>query len=237
MTPRVLVTRAEEDAQALCDALAALGCEPVRLPLIERSLVTENTARLRRALVSAEVVLLTSPASASAIGRVWREPVRAPKFAAVGPATAERARSLGLPVDVTPETATGRDLVQALGALRGMRVLYPRAEVSTSATTEALSRAGADLTEIVAYRNTPPEGLRKAMKAVGEVDLVTLFSGSAARRYARTARQAGLPLAPVVVIGPSTAATATAEGLEIVGIASPHSLEGVVQATKSALGL
>lgn len=237
MKPRVLVTRASEDASALSAGLEALGCEVVHMPVIERTLATENTARLRRALVTAEVVLLTSAASATAVARVWREPVRGPRFAAVGVATADQARRLGLPVDLTPATATGRDLVEALGPLTGVRVLYPHAEISTSATTEALHRAGADLTEVVAYRNACPEGLGERMREIGPVDRVTLFSGSAARRYAKAARQAGVPFAPAVVVGPSTAATAEREGLEVSAIASPHSTQGVIDAMKTSLGL
>lgn len=234
---RVLVTRAEEDATDLIAGLHAMGCETVSIPLISRALATENTARLRRSLVTAEVVLLTSVTSAVAIARVWRKPVRCPRFAAVGPVTADRARDLGLPVDVVPESATGRDLVQALGPLNGVRVLYPRAEVSTSATTEALHKAGADLTEIVAYRNAAPSGLREDIRSLGTVDLVTLFSGSAARRYARACRQAGVSCAPAIAIGPSTATTAEAEGLGVMAIASPHTTDGVLAAIKNTFEL
>ncbi|MCO4744649.1 MAG: uroporphyrinogen-III synthase [Proteobacteria bacterium] len=237
MKPRVLVTRAEEDAAVFMAELEALGCTAVHVPLITRTLVTESTARLRRALVTAEVVLLTSAMAATAVARVWREPVRAPRFAAVGPATAKQAEQLGLPVDVIPDTATGRDLVKALGPLSGVRVLYPRAEVATSATTDALHRAGADLTDIVVYRNTAPPGLRRRLIEAGRVDIVTLFSGSSARRYARAARQTGTSAAPAVVIGPSTAKTAEAEALTVLAIASPHDRAGMLAAVQSALEL
>ncbi|TNE87472.1 MAG: uroporphyrinogen-III synthase [Deltaproteobacteria bacterium] len=232
---RVLVTRSESDAGSLIDALEALGLEAPHLPLIVRELATESTAQLRRALVTAEIVLLTSATSARAVGRVWREPVRAPRFACVGPATAEAAREAGLPVDVVPDSATGVDLVRALGSLEGARVLYPRPEMVASGTREALERAGADLTEIVAYRNVPPADAHERLREIGNVDLVTLFSGSAARRYQRACRRAGLTPARAIAIGPSTAATARSVGLDVVRVANPHTENGVIEAVRSTL--
>lgn len=237
MTKRVLVTRSAEDAPSLIAALEALGLHAPHLPLTQTVLLKESTARLRRALVTAEVVLLTSKTAAEAVARVWREPVRTPRFAVVGPATAKRAADLGLPVDVVPSTATGRDLVEALGTLRDVRLLYPRAEVVTSATTEALHRAGADLTEIIAYRNAEPTDVSGALTAVGQVDLVTLFSGSAARRYARGCRRAGLVPAPAAVIGPSTEQTALSHDLLVAGVASPHTEDGVLDVVCSILAV
>ena len=67
MSPRVLVTRAREDSLPFADGLVAAGAEPVFVPLVAREWVSESTAPLRRALVTAEVVLLTSAASAEAV--------------------------------------------------------------------------------------------------------------------------------------------------------------------------
>lgn len=234
---RVLVTRSEEDAASLIAGLQARGLEAPHVPLISRELVLESTATLRRALVTAEVVLLTSATAARAVGRVWREPVRRPRIACVGPATEAAARDAGLAVDVSPQTATGRDLVRALGPLRGVRVLYPRPEVVASGTRAALEQAGADLTEIVAYRNVAPPDIKARMQDVGAVDLVTLFSSSAARRYQRACLQAGGSPAPAVVIGPTTAATARRLGLAVLAVAEPHTEAGVIEAAAHALGV
>ena len=230
MSPRVLVTRAREDSLPFADGLVAAGAEPVFVPLVAREWVSESTAPLRRALVTAEVVLLTSAASAEAVARVWREPVRRPRIAAVGPATAARAESLGLIVDVVATRSTGAQLVADLGALDGVPLLYPRAEIATSETAEALGSSGARVTEIVAYRNVEPPGADRDLLKAGPVDLVTLFSSSAARRYGRACARVGLNPAPAIAIGPTTAQTAEREGLQVVATASMHTTDGVLHA-------
>ena len=230
MSLRVLVTRAREDAQPFADGLVAAGAEPIFVPLVQREWVQASTAPLRRALVTAEVVLLTSAASAEAVARVWKEPVRRPRVAAVGPSTAARAESMGLGVDLLATGSTGAQLVAELGPLDGVPVLYPRAEIATSETTEALASSGARVTEIVAYRNVEPPGADRELLKAGPVDLVTLFSSSAARRYGRACARVGLDPAPAIAIGPTTAGTAEREGLQVVATASMHTTDGVLHA-------
>ena len=64
---------------------------------------------------------------------------------------------------------------------------------------------------------TPPDG-----------DLVLLASGSAARAFAATEARI-----PVVAIGPQTAAVALGLGLDVVGVAESHDVEGLLDVVRS----
>lgn len=226
MATRVLVTRAADEAGPLCDRLRAIGCAPVEVPLV--AIVPCAWA------VPVGIFDWLVLTSAAAVDAVAGRPLRARRTAAVGPATAARARDRGLKVDLVPLRATGADLAAALGDLRGRTVLYPRAEVATPGTTEALRGAGAELTEIVAYRNAvPPDAAERLTRAL-PVDFVTLLSGSAARRLADALTRAGKTLgkARIVAIGPSTAAAARAAGLEVHAVAATHTVEAVAEAVQ-----
>jgi uroporphyrinogen-III synthase len=65
-----------------------------------------------------------------------------------------------------------------------------------------------------------------------EADLVVLASASAARAYAALGRST-----PAVTIGPETSAAARAGGIEVVAEASPHDVDGLVEAVKRVSAL
>jgi uroporphyrinogen-III synthase len=54
------------------------------------------------------------------------------------------------------------------------------------------------------------------------------MSGSAARALAATGARV-----PIVAIGPQTAAEARAAGFDVVAVAAPHDLDGLVEALRS----
>jgi uroporphyrinogen-III synthase len=62
-------------------------------------------------------------------------------------------------------------------------------------------------------------------------DIVLLAASSAASGWASTCRQYDLTSPPVIAIGSPTAATAEDHGLNVVAIAKPSSVQGLVAAT------
>lgn len=228
---RVLVTRADSDAQSLTIALRAIGCEVVAVPLIAREVVPHSFD------TPADLLLLTSAASADAAGTGLVAERRPARIAAVGPATTAAAVRAGMHVDIIGE-GTGEELVKRLGELRGARVLYPRAEDASAATAEALHRAGAEVIDVICYRNVAPERSIEALTAAWPWDIATFTSPSAARRYAelcgRTALGAG---SAIVAIGPSTAAEALRVGLIVDAVATRPGVEGLVAAVQHVMGV
>lgn len=231
--PRVLVTRAAEDAASLAHALAEAGFQPVEAPAIERLWEIDAVARFAEQTVDADILVVTSGTIADVIAtaapRAWTKAT----VAAVGPATAARLEALGLPVSVVPERSTAEDLVVALGDLTGAHVVWPHGDLAPRSTLESLERAGATVHAVIAYRNAEPQRFAERLDESLPVDATTVLSGSAARRLARQI-PAGerWKLGRVVVIGPTTLQAAREVGLEAHGMANPHSLTGLVDALK-----
>ncbi|MCB9745230.1 MAG: uroporphyrinogen-III synthase [Alphaproteobacteria bacterium] len=226
----MLVTRARGDNGTQRALLEAAGVAVVEVPLI----AFRPTGAPIPALEPNDLVVLTS---ATAVGQlVARRRVDllyADFVAAVGPSTARAMQSVSRAPDLVPRRALADALAEALGDLRGRRVLYPRAETVPPDFEARLRQAGAELIPIPLYETVCPEGSREAMISARPFSVITLASGSAARHLAAL----GLDLEGVhlVAIGPSTAGVAERAGLEVRVIARPHTAEGLVAATLSLL--
>ncbi|HSJ31680.1 MAG TPA: uroporphyrinogen-III synthase [Longimicrobiales bacterium] len=223
----IAVTRPGDDAGELADLLEKAGAVPLLIPLT-RILPPRDDAPLRRAVASAgayEWIIFTSARAVDAFGAVAApdtpERLRA-RIAAVGPATAAAVHALiGRAPDVVPERTTGGGIVPALleqGPLRGVRVLWPRAETPRPELPAALLAAGALLDDPIAYRTVPdPAAARQLaeLAAGGRVDVITFTAPSAVECFADVLDEQARPRCLIAVIGPATAQAARAVGLAV----------------------
>jgi uroporphyrinogen III methyltransferase / synthase len=233
---RVLVTRPREQAAELCDALASLGAEAIEAPMI-RIAPPEDPALLADAVARAgefDWIIFTSGNAVKAFmdalfasDRDVRS-LKGPKLCTVGTATSEKLTAFGLKVDVVPAEFRGEAVVDALlshGSMQGARVLFPRGDIAREVVAEELRNAGADVTEVIAYRTLLDDVQREGepdiygMLLERRIDVVTFTSGSAVRNFAKIygEEQAADVLrgADVAVIGPVTAQAAAQLGIVV----------------------
>lgn len=230
--PRVLVTRAAEDAQVLSYALGVAGFEPVEVPLLRRLWMVDALFEAAQT-DDFDWVLITSAATADVIGVAAPSGWPSAQVAAVGPATQRRLEAMGCRVDLVPVQATGDAIVEAMGDLSGKRVLYPRASIAEPSTAEALRQSGAEVVEVVAYTNEAPPQVRRQLLSCLPVSATTLMSGSAATRLAEAIPEDQRhDLGKIVAIGPTTAKAARAAGLPVHAMANPHTVKGIVSAVR-----
>ena len=222
----MVVTRDEDPRDALRQALSERGADVRALPTT-RTAPAEDPAPLNDALDaidSFDWLSFTSTRGVDAVAEhpCWRATwtgAERPRVAAVGPATAERLRETGAPVDLEGRGFGGSDLagelIDAAGkAVKGARILWPRSDRARPELTEKLQAAGAHVAAPIAYRTLParPNDLAWFVDALngGEVDAVAFLSPSAASGLASAlgegdlARLTGGPC--VASIGPTTSA-------------------------------
>jgi uroporphyrinogen-III synthase len=247
---RVLVTRAAHQASKLSDGLRALGAEAVEVPVLEIHPPAGYDAidLALRKLDSYDWLILTSANTVRAFGERAAElglplaPHGSLKVAAIGDATAEAARKLGLPVTLIPGAYVAEAMVEALaGQARGQKFLLARAEVARDVILDALRAVGAKVDVVDAYRNVmpaaAPELLREALKK--GIDAATFTSSSSVTHLAEAAQKTEIafPLTGVaaVSIGPITTKTLRELHWEPAAEAAVSNISGLVAATANVL--
>ena len=244
--PRILVTRAADQAPDLMAALRANGLAPVSVPAIEVDLVDPDAglaAALRR-LDGHAWVVVTSANGARAIAQAAKDTgfaLHRVRWAAIGRATSRVLDANGLEVSFQPTRGDGATLAAGLPIGPGDRVLVVRGDLADGELPASLRRLGATVDDVIGYRtHEAPDAsralLRRAM-AAGQFDGVVLTSGSTARGLVALARAEGLDVTsiPAVCIGPETAAAARVAGFTVVAVSAEPGAAALAGTTAQAV--
>jgi len=228
---RIVVTRAPEQAKELASQLSELGATVVLLPAISFAEPADSGPldAAIAALSTFDWILFTSANAARYFGRRCKARGVDPKaaqsgerplfVAVVGPATAEAAAAEGFLVGHMAQEFQGLSLAQELAPdLTRKKVLIPHGDLAADDLVVALRFAGADVTEVTAYRTLEVDsGAPEALEAVrkGEVDMVSFFSASAFRSVSARVGVDVLGRIPIAAIGPVTADAIRDAGLKV----------------------
>jgi uroporphyrinogen III methyltransferase/synthase len=233
---RVLITRPREQAAEMVERLSILGAEAIEAPMI-KIVPPEDLGPLRRSAEKVEEfdwIVFTSANAVEAFMSVLLDGTRdvrslnGPRLCSVGSGTAERLARYGVKADLVPDEFRGEALVLAMaqsGSLDGSRILVPRADIGRDVVVEGLRRAGALVTDVVAYRtvledahqDNGPDVYRMLLDDA--IDVVTFTSPSAVRNFAAIyGKEQTIDLLSrtvVAAIGPVTSDAAAQLGLTV----------------------
>ena len=232
----IVVTRPREQAGELVEMLDGRGALSIVAPAIEIVPVPEQ--QLEHAAEDvirgryAWVIVTSRPgvrALTDALARCGARPreVSVP-IAAIGEGTADALRSWNLEPTLVPKTFTTEALARALPRGSG-EVLLARADIAPPGLDEAVKAKGWTIERVDAYRTRKvrslPNDARDVLRA-GAADALTFTSASTVEGFVAAAGTLELPRS--VCIGPVTAKAARDRGLRVAGVASPHTIEGLV---------
>lgn len=233
---RIVVTRPRAQAGALADKLAALGAEPISLPMIEIAPM-DDLAPLEAALARLSAYDWVIFTSANAVTVFWERLTRplpaTVRLATVGPGTARALKRHDASAVFIPEEFVAEALAAGLENMAGQRCLLPHAAAAREVLADELRRRGATVDEVALYRTLPAaldsQGLDEWRRGV---DAVTFTSASAVLNFARLL--GGPPAAgrwpAIACIGPITAVAAHTAGLPVAVVAGEYTLDGLVAA-------
>jgi len=246
---RILVTRAREQASALCDALAALGAEPVEFPTIrivpiipnpELDIALSSLKKYRWIIfTSANGVnvfassLLQSGIDSRALGSV--------RVAAIGAETANALLGrLSIRADFVPSAAVAESVLKDWpdGDMFGAKVLFPCAARARDVLPEGLRGLGAAVDVIPVYDtvldDSGADELLVQLKA-GALDALTFTSSSTVVNFVEALGSPSkdelerlIASSLIAAIGPITARTLGEFGLAPHVTASEHSIPGLI---------
>ena len=245
---RVLVARSRTQASRMCQLLEDAGAVAVELPAIAIA-PPSDFAPLDRALSLLSsygwVIFASVNAVDSLFDRLDSQGRDARAFGtalvgAIGPATAAALERRGIRPDFVPSRSVSSAALEGLSAYNwaGVFVLLPAADIGRDELADGLSRLGAEVDRVTAYRTvTPPDAAQRAREAFAEgIDIVTFTSSSTVRNLLSLLEQDGGPgrhaLADSLIacIGPVTAGTARELGLRVDIEAEEHTVDGLAEA-------
>jgi uroporphyrinogen III methyltransferase/synthase len=250
---RIVVTRSREQAGELVDLIESLGAEAIEAPMI-RIAPPEDYGPLDRAIADAgtyDWIVFTSANAVDAFMRRLQSGIgdirnlKGVKLCAVGPVTAAHLSKYGVNADLEPPEYRSESIVPALreaahADLKNTRFLLPRADIAREVLVDELRKAGADVTDVTAYRTVLAEIEREGdpdiyrMLLEKRIDVVTFTSPSTVRNFAQIfgAEQATdlLRTTAVASIGPVTAEAADQYGIATSIMPNEYTIPALVDA-------
>lgn len=246
---RIVVTRTRHQAGALSAKLRELGADVYELPTI-RIEPPADTQEFVTSVVHAhqyDWIVFTSPNGAQAFFEKFYE-VRKDarelgnvRIAAIGPATAAKVREYRFDVDLQPKEFVAESVVEAFqeqGSIENLTFLIARAEKARDVLPDKLSKLGAIVDIVAAYRTVPEtddvSGGIARYKADG-ADLITFTSSSTAENF----KALGLPWHPgmkTASIGPITSGTMRELGMTVDVEAAQYDIPGLITAIRQFYG-
>ncbi len=245
---RVLVTRSRTQASRMCELLEEAGAQPVELAAIAIA-PPVDFGELDNAVSRLPAYGWVIFASVNAVDAVFERldaqgldarAFGAARAGAIGPATAAALERRGIRADFTPSRSISSAALEELAAYEwsGVSVLLPAADIGRDELADGLSRLGANVERVTAYRTiTAPDAAQRAVDAFSKgVDIVTFTSSSTVRNLlALLDGNGGMGREPlsgslIACIGPVTSATARELGLRVDIEADEHTVEGLADA-------
>ncbi|MBX6361368.1 MAG: uroporphyrinogen-III synthase [Acidobacterium ailaaui] len=264
----ILITRARQQAGRLSRELQVLGAHVIEIPAIE-IVPPESYAPLDTALRHMQKydwLIVTSANAVRVLGERMAAVEKSPeefahiRCAAIGPATAEALRGLGLPVALVPEKYIAESFAEALrGHVAGASVLLIRAAIARDVIPDELRKVSAKVDVVDAYQTVLPPASVTNMRKIFHPDqsrdsiakssdslplsalpdAVTFTSSSTVTNFFQLLKNAGIDFLPrqvkAISIGPITSTALREHGWEPAAEADPHNVEGLVQAVISSL--
>lgn len=244
---RIVVTRAGAQAYGLVEQIQRAGGEVVELPTIEIQ-PPESFAEFDAAIKNIEQydwLIFTSVNSVAPflarlrVGGKATSSIDSVKVGAIGPETAKRLASAGITASLVPGRYQAEGILEALqpDAVKGKRILIPRAAEAREILPETLRAWGATVDVVVAYRTALPRvdvAPVADLLRQGKIDAITFTSSSTVRNFVQlfgdqTLNEIACGSA-LACIGPITARTVEELGGRPHIVAEKFTIAGLVRA-------
>ncbi|MFQ5432792.1 MAG: uroporphyrinogen-III C-methyltransferase [Nitrospinota bacterium] len=241
---KIIVTRARAQASDFVERLRESGANTLEFPAIE-TVEPESWAELDAAVDNASKYDWIIFTSVNGLGfllyrmKQTRRDIRdlaGPKLCAIGSKTADALESVGMRVDLVPDEFRAEAIIEAIGDVKGKKILIPRALEAREVLPEELKKMGATVDIVTAYRTVKPQGKKNdILKMVrdGAVDMVTFTSSSTVTNFAGMFEKDELAeiqgKIKVASIGPITSETAKKLGFKIDVSPGEYTIDGLTQ--------
>ena len=246
VAPRVLVTRAADQAEELVTSLRDAGLDPVPVPTIavEFEPPGGDLDAAAGLLHTYAWVVITSANGAWAIlkaaERILTE-LGSPAWAAIGTMTRHVLEHEGIEVNFQPSRSNGTAMAIEMPVIEGERVLVVRGDLADEKLAITLRARGAEVDDVIAYRTREaPESSRRLLRtatADGPITAVLFTSGSTVRGLVALGQADSIEVRsiPAICIGPETAEAARTAGFRILAVSATPDVSSLAATAADAV--
>lgn len=241
----VVITRSSKQSSKLTQALGELGANIIEIPTI-KVMPPDSYEKMDKAIERQipdqyyDWLIFTSANGVFQFAdRLKQKKVdfrifKGVKIAAIGSSTAASLSSLGVQADLIPKEYKGEGLVEALGNVKRLKILIPRAKVAREVLPEELKKAGAEVDVVDAYQTVvDAQSAKNAPSLNGHADIITFTSASTVTNFLKilgNRKEQFLGGVKIAAIGPITAEAAKKKGLNVNVVAKKYTIDGLVDA-------
>ncbi len=233
---RVVITRAREQAGEFARLVRERGGIPVLFPTIA-FVPLEPEDFDWSSLDSYHIIIFTSANGVDFFLKLLEShSLRFPEGAsvvAIGPGTAKRLEEAGVKVSLLPDRFIAEGIVEALGDVRGRRILIPRAKVAREVLPRSLKSMGAHVDVLPVYETVVPSLKDAPLDQLRSSHVITFTSPSTVANFVKMLGKEAYTLCEdkvVASIGPVTTSKAIELGIEVDVTSEVHSVEGLLDA-------
>ncbi len=241
---RIVVTRARAQASKLSRRLQAEGAQVIEFPTIAIS-PPQSYRELDEALQrigNYRWIIFTSPNGVEYFLKRLREKgkdlrhLALCRIGAIGEVTAKTLRDYGINPDFVPREYSSEGIIKEFPEedLSGQRILIPRAEEAPPELPQSLTRRGAEVKVVTAYRTVKVRSPALALLNQKEIDLITFTSSSTVKNLIGMLGKDELSWmkekVKAAAIGPVTARTAREMGFEVAIMPAAYTIEALAEA-------
>jgi uroporphyrinogen-III synthase len=229
----ILITRPKEQSEEFYSKLEHLGAHPIIFPLItikatnqEQLLTTYNSNKF-------DWIIFTSYNAVHTFFDVIDPKKVIAKIAVVGSKTELALKSYQLKADFTPSAFTAEILANEIPIVANDAILIPQSAISKSNLADILTKRKANPQCISTYQNTKVKHSKEELNNLfkSKIDFITFTSGSTIKAFVDL--KIDLGEIKVVCIGPETVKVAKANNIKVDAVASPYTIDGMVDAMLS----
>ncbi|MDR2826010.1 MAG: uroporphyrinogen-III C-methyltransferase [Deltaproteobacteria bacterium] len=225
----IVVTRARDQFSDIAALLSEQGANVIQFPTIEIKALPDYS-EVRKAIAHIGSYDWVAFTSVNGVKFFWEQlyalgldtRVLAPcRIAAIGPATAQALKNMGVVANFIPERFVSESVVQGLTTLgiKDKRILIPRAVTTRDVLQKQLKAAGATVDVLHLYETMPSDANREELLELlekGAIQCITFASSSTVDNFMKLLSAKELKQFPDVryaCIGPITAQTLQKYGI------------------------
>lgn len=244
---RILVTRARAQASEFADMLEENGADVIQFPTIEIVPLEIQNSDIPSPKEFDWVIFTSVNAVELYYQHIQNKGMDSRAFSgcnicAVGPKTVAALNNIGINPDFVPLQSRGSVVAAEIGNVDGKNILLPRAKIANADLPNALHQKGAIVNDLPIYDTikVQSEDINLIEKELleGKINIVTFTSSSTVTNFLEMFPNYTpanlLEYVKVVVIGPSTKATAVEHGVHVDIISKDATIESLTDAIVAA---